>query len=513
MNTAFLSAIMGQDSRPVFRIADIGDSTMSVGLSAAYTGDLFCGMSNAIGLAGVADGTLTIYSGGGAKWAASGDTAGALVSVGDGAVWLESGSADKGMRFIIVDTDVAAASPSGTEYTITLTPNSVQGYAGLSSVVLASIMTGFKFDITAIHGYPGRKTTTIRSMIGGIFGRDSMGKQISQRPKALHISGGINDLNEIASGGADFDIDDVCDELTAIKDDAIAEGAIPIFANFTYDLPSPTLWALMQTANAHLAAMAAANPSRVKVADYFAAIHDPGYSDGRAREGTMWGGAHFLPNGAQLAGEVLAEIIDSMTTPLIGRSRYVGGAPNLIQNGDFSGNDGIIVGGDVTGETSWHIFLLGDGASCVASKESVLGEQHDWQKYVITTPAGAPADFAIILASLPFAIAAGDELETEMEFYVDDPTKLGGDPTQSRGPKVSLSYYDASLAQIGFAEVCNLLFDGSKSGAPAFNGLLKSPKVVAPADAAFANKGFVAYIAPLTTVTIKLRNAGARKVE
>lgn len=511
MNPAFLSAIMGQDSHPVFRIADIGDSTMSVGLSAAYTGDIFFGMSNAIGLAGVADGALTIYSNGTAKWAASGDTAGDLVAVGDGAIWLESGSADKGMRFIIVDTDVAAASPSGTEYTITLTQNVVQGYAGISAVVLASIMTGFKCDITAIHGCPGQKTPMIRSMIGGIFGRDSMGKEIYQRPKCLHISGGINDLNEIAGGGADFDIDDVCDELTAIKDDAIAEGAIPIFANFTYDLPSPTLWALMQTANAHLAAMAAANPSRVKVADYFEAIHDPGYSDGRAREGTMWGGPHFLPNGAQLAGEVLAEIIDSMTTPLIGRSRYVGGAPNLIPNGDFSGNDGIIVGGDVTGETSWHIFLFGDGASCVASKESVPGEPHDWQKYVITTPAGAPDAFAITLASLPFAIAAGDELETEMEFYVDDPTKLGGDPTLNLGPKISLIYTNASLDPVAATDVCNLLFDGSKSGAPAFNGLLKSPKVVAPADSAFADMRFVVNIAPLTTVTIKLRNAGARK--
>ena len=416
MNTAFLSAIMGQDSRPVFRIADIGDSTTALGSSHECT---------------------TMF------------------------MW-------------------------------------------------AMYLTGFRVDPVHIHGYPGQLTSDVLAGLPHLFDYDTDELPSGVRINAVHVSCAINDCTLLAIGGAPFTIEDTLDNLTAIKDGILAEGAVCIFSTLSHADPGNRR-PYMDDVNEHIAALAAANPSCVKVADYKSIVDDTGDPLYAAKAGYM-GGPHYDEKLAAEICQPLLDILEDLSGTVMGRSRYRGARSNLLTHGKFQGSDGVITaapGCTASGQSSWDA-LIGTGLGfdsgdigVVFSKESVAGEPNPWQVITVT---GGTTESYIVLQSPSFT--PPDYASGDIEIYISDASKVGG--SYLPGPSFGYFCYDEFDAPIDLA-----LGGGVRCGgayAEPVSALMRTKRLAPVPTTATVRAVLTFFLPAAASVVIKLRNAGFEAV-
>jgi len=492
--------------RQVYRIADIGDSTSALGHGTRFSSVAFSGRSDDTGHAADDEGTLTIYSNGTAKWAADGDTAGAVVAVGTGLQWLESGTANKGFAFIIVAEDVAAASPSGTDHAIAVSGGSVSGSIGWSAntmFVWAQILSGFQLEITGIQGHGGKMSADILAALPNIFTRDSHGKAIATMPDIVHVSCGINDCADLVSETPTTTIGSVLANLTSIKNYIVAQGAKAVFSTLSHEAPG-ALREYMDDVNDHIAAMAAANPSHVFVADYKSVIDDSGDPDDAALAGMMSGPHYGGASGALVAASKLLTILDVAAGTRQGRSTYRGEKPSLAAGADYVGSLTAGAASTATGTSEWDVWAgiygvdVGD-VDVVLSMETVADERHQWQVVTVTGGAeDAPIVLLKPLSTLPSVVRA------EVEIYIDDTSKLGGGLLP--GPRFAFIFFDGIGGVMETDHGCLMQCGGHDQELAC---LLKTEPVTPPVGAVSAMIAVSWMQLAGNDVVVKLRNAGA----
>lgn len=508
------AAGIGSIDRSVIRIADLGYSNTALGHGTRWTSDIsvFAGRSNDPGHAADDVGTLTIYQNGTAKWAAAGDTAGALVAAGTGFVWLESGTAGRGFCFCIMPEHVSASSPTGTAHSLSIlagNPNGAIGYYSGTMFVWAQFLAGFRFDVTGILGIGGQKTAELLPRADNIFHVNSVGKALSAPPNIVHVSIGYADCLDIVNGVPGITRASMLANTTAIKDIILAGGAMCIFSTVSAETVSAGLRAEINAFHAHIFGLAAANPDRVKVANYASVIDDPMGVNGAAYANIMTGPHYNDSTGAYLAATVLNTLLDGVVGSRQGRSAYIGGRANLAEDGAFLGTGGSLsaaTGASCTGTSAWDVSVgtgigvdLGD-ASVVCSKETTT-EAHPWQVFTVT---GGTED-SYVIASTPITWTSGD-LEGQCELYVSDASMTGGGLV---GLRIVIMYYDVTDTLIDFLDG-GLLACGVVPGV--LNALLKTDAVTAPSGATSAKLGVMWWQPANNDVVIKLRNGGASVV-
>lgn len=483
------------------RIASTGDSTAALehGTWWSSIGEVFYGRSDDSGHAADDEGTLTIYANGTATWQAAGDTAGDAVAAGTGLVWLESGTTGKGFGFVIMPADIEAASPSGTETTITVAAGSLAGSVGFTSggaVVWQNILSGWRTCITGICGIGGTTTTHLLGRVDNAFYVDSYGKPLLSPPDVIYVSCGINDCTALGGGSPGYTIADVLENLTAIKDAILALGCIPIFASLSHEDPAGAK-TYMDQVNAHLAAMAAAD-DRVYFANYAAEVDDVG---GDAKPDYMIG-PHYTPSiGAKVCGQVLNELLDTIVGDNQGRAPLLSSeAANLAPAGDCQGTDGELL--DATGVSALDVWCgtgIGvdlPGCTAVCSKSESFGEDNPWQVVDVT---GHATDDSYVIVSTELVDVA-PLMQGAAEFYVSDASKMGGGIIDAL--RFSFIFYDAMDAPIDF--LAGMYAVAGSAGE--LQGVVKTDKITPPANAVTARIAFLWWHPATFDVTFKVRN-------
>lgn len=417
MNSAFLSAIMGQDSHPVFSIADIGDSTTALGA----------------------------------------------------------------------------------------------GFECATMFMWAMYLTGFKLNPTHIHGYPGQFTSDVLAGMPHLYAYDTDDNPSEPTFKWVHVSCGINDCTEFATNPmATFSIEDTLANLTAIKDYNRSRGKGTIFSTLSHAEPGDRR-PYMDQINAHIVALAAADPAMVKVADYKSIVDDTSDPLHAAKAGYM-GGPHYDEKLAAEICQPLLDILTEISSAFVGRSRFRGDRPNLLPLGDFSGSAGVITAGPgitATGESSWDA-LIGTGLGfdsgdigVVFSKESAAGEVNQWQ--VITVTGGTTESYIVLLSPLftPPAYAKG-----EVEIYISDASKVGG--SFLPGPSLQYFCFGEFDAPIDFAMGGGLRCGGAYTDP--VSALLRTKRLAPLAGTETVQAVLTFYLPAAASVVIKLRNAGFEAV-
>ena len=477
-------------ARNLLRIAVAGDSTAAGehGTRWSTTAEDFFGRSDAPNHAEGDEGTLTIYSNGTATWQAAGDTVGPVTPAGDGFVWLESGSSGKGFGFNIVAEHVAAASPTGTNHTITVLKGSGTGYQGYftgGALVWSQVLKGFRLDVNVL-GTPGVTTFDLLARIDNALDVDSHGRRLSGMNNLVYVSCGISDCSAL-TGSPGYTIDDVIDNLTAIKNAVIARGACIIFSSLSHEAPGARR-PFMDAVNAHFASMAAAQPDCVVFADYTGVVDDPESPERAARPGYM-SGAHYYPGyGCYFCGSVLADLLGERFGSADVKSSYRDVRIRSLLAGDWTvqAGEGIIPHGDASVSVSTDPGN-GDGEWTVLD---VTGGTED--SYVIAT---------IPLRYMP------NRMRGECEFYINDLSKVGGGLFQ--GPRLVFAFYDA--------EGNILEYDGGITVAGGdladdLYGYLKTDIITPPAGAVSAKLMFGFWVPQGNNAVVKLRKPGAEDV-
>lgn len=497
------AVLMAANKAMTVRITNCGDSTAALEHGTWWSSTAFFGRSDASGHVADAVGTLTIYQNGTAKWAADGDTAGALVSVVGGFYWFESASADKGFCFCIMPDDISGASPTGTAHAITVAAGSIAGSVGFISagaVVWQNILSGWRTCITGILGAGGTTTFHLLDRIDNVFDVDSHGHPLSVPPDVIHVSCGINDCTALGAGGAGYTIAEVLQNLTDIKDAILARGGIPVFSSLSHETPG-NRQTYMDQVNAHLLAMSVAD-SRVYFADYAAEVDDVG---GDAKPNYMIG-PHYTPYlGAKVCGEVFDVLLDSIAGLNQGRSIYFRGAANLAPAGDCQGTGGQLI--NATGVSALDVWCgtglgvdIGD-CTAVCSKEASTGETNPWQVVAVT---GGTEDSYVMVTTEMTSIS--DLIQSEAEFYVSDASKMGGGIIDAL--RFSFIFYDEFDAPIDF--LAGMYAVAGDAGV--LQGVVKTDKITPPANAVSARVCFMWWQPATFDVTFKVRNWGASDV-
>lgn len=417
MNAVLLSSIMGQDSHPVFSIADIGDSTTALGA----------------------------------------------------------------------------------------------GFECTTMFMWAMYLTGFKLNPAHIHGYPGQYTSDVLAGMPHLYTYDTDDNPSEPTFKWVHVSCGINNCTELAINPTpSFTIEDTLDDLTAIKDYNRSRGKGTIFSTLSHAEPGDRR-PYMDQINAHIVALAAADPAMVKVADYKSIVDDTGDPLHAAKAGYM-GGPHYDEKLAAEICQPLLDILTEISSTFVGRSRFRGARPNLLPLGDFSGSAGVITAAPAitaTGESSWDA-LVGTGLGfdsgdidVVFSKESVAGEPNPRQ--VITVTGGTTESYIILLSPMftPPAYAKG-----EVEIYISDASKVGG--SFLAGPSFGYFCYDEFDALMDLA-----LGGGVRCGgayAEPVSALMRTKRLAPVPTTATVRAVLTFFLPAAASVVIKLRNAGFEAV-
>lgn len=392
-------------------IAFAGDSRVHHLLQGRWGASGVFARSNASALS-AGDGTLTLYSNSTAKWAAPGDTAGAVTAVGDGLVWLESATANKGCCFNITSEEVSAlGTVGGNPITITIAASSYIGSGEESAGSWAKILSGQKLLCVGSYGIDGETTAGLLRRTSQIFDTDSFGVARSSSVDVVVVDIGTNDVSFIASAEPGYSVEtsaanhaDICDEITA-------NGAIAVVCSLIRQSPSAGEHSAATSLNTAMASQAASD-SRVIMADVYSAVKDPNLTNGNAVANALVG-VHWTGYGAKLAGAVVANALKSIVGSSIGRSDFRSGhaLSNLVTNGALSGASGSKSG--ITGDTAVDAIYSGTG-TCVASKEVVSGE-NDWQVYTIT---GAAADDQLLLLPV-MSVTPGSSVYGQVEYIVE----------------------------------------------------------------------------------------------
>lgn len=354
-------------------------------------------------IAGV--GTLTIYDDSTATWAAFGDTAGAVTAVGEGFVWLESGSAGKGFSFNITQTVVdTLGTEAGNPVAITVAKNPEMGSANFSPCQFGQMISGQALNATANFGRNSETTYGLLERMPQVFTVDSFGRPTTKRPSVVGVLIGINDVIYLGGGFGGYTVNDVKGWLTDIKEIIVSNGAKAIFGNLVMESPSVPEAAIIAELNAHFASL---EDSNTYIADYHSVC------DGVA---DAMDSAHYTNLGAQLAGEVLSPILIEIAGRAGVSPFRLGGSvspdANLIVNGALAGTAGNLEG-SMTGVVAIDSGYFGAGA-CVGSKEAVEGE-NDWQVFTVT--GAAAGDFIFPLFDTK-AIIAGSMVYTGIQISV-----------------------------------------------------------------------------------------------
>ena len=502
------------------RIADTGDSTTALGHGTRWSSSAeeFQGRSDDPDHVEGNVGTLKIYQNGTAKWKAQGDDFGALYTLDSGLVWLESETPGLGFAFCITDAEIAASAVGGTDYPITIIKGSPIGFIGFDTgtmFVWAQYLNGFQQDITGILGYAGKTTFDVASSINCVFDVDSHGKPISAPPNVVHVSCGINDCSALAAGTATYTIQDVLDNLTAIKTAINAHGACVIFSTLSHENPSVALRGYMDQVNDHIDDLQTASPSCVYVADYKSVIDNPA-SPVKAALPDMMSGPHYSPrDGARTAGVVLVDLLQSIVPAApAGRSAFTGARPSILANSDFIGTSGTLsagTGSTCTGVSAWDVYAangfgvdIGD-CGVVCSKEASAGEYHPWQVLTVT---GGSAESVVLMASPLTPVS--EYMQAEMEYYISDGQNFG---SSSYIPQLVFSFYDGASAFIDDLSGCRFQFGGTVAGADgSVQSVLKTDVITVPAGAVSCVVFISFGIAASTNVVAKFRNAGAKAI-
>lgn len=293
----------------------------------------------------------------------------------------------------------------------------------------AMYLTGFRMNPKHIQGYPGQYTSDVLAGMPHLYAYDTDDIPAQATFSWVHVSCGINDCTELAINPTpSFTIQDSMDNLTAIMQYNLDRGRGTIFSTLSHQDPGDRR-PYMDDINDHIAALALANPTRVKVADYKSIVDNPGDPLHAAKAGYM-SGPHYNEKLAAEICEPLLTIMAGISGSVVGRSRFRGDRPNLLPLGDFSGSAGsktIAPGCTATGESSWDA-LIGTGLGfdsgdigVVFSKESVTGEPNPWQVITVT---GGTTESYIVLQSPSFT--PPDYASGDIEIYISDASKVGG---------------------------------------------------------------------------------------
>ncbi len=459
-----------------------GDSNTFYGYKPRWSGVGVFARSNASGLT-ASTGTLTLYDDSTATWTAFGDTVGARIDVGQGLVWLESGSANKGICLNITATWAATGTALGLDVPIEIAASDYIGGNDRCPCLFGQLLSGQAFIPAANFGVDGDISYTLLERIGQVFTVDSFGRPTSRRPRVVGVLIGINDVTYLAGGGLEYDMDDVKGWVTDIKDSIISNGGVAAFGNLVKESPSAGEIALIAEFNLHLATLAAADPDNVKVADYHTACNGVA--------GAM-DGVHFTNLGAKLAGEQMAVILESLAGGAgVSDFRLGSGAQNLITNGNMAGTSGS-KGEALTGVTAVDAgFTVSGAGAAVGSKEAVTGE-YDWQVYTITG-ADTGDELTVLLNPL---WAIGDNIYGEMEI------EITGDGVKAAN--VATIFLSVDFSQI---EGCNSLFNSSNTDMGELSGVWRTAPIDVPS---FYDTGslYAHFILSAGDTVIKVRNAG-----
>ena len=375
-----------QDER--LRITFIGDSNTEYGYYARWNAGFPASRSNATGLS-AGEGTLTIYSDSTATWTAPGDTAGPVTDVGGGFIFLQSGSANKGMCFNITAAAVAAyGSPEGTPLPFTVEASSVIGRTDVCPCVWSQIYSGQKLVGMANLGMSGDTIEGVEMRVAQVGEVNSLGQTVPRRRGIYCITIGINN---VTGSLTPEEITALCVKLTNIKNILRSRGDAVIFGNLAHGNPSAGELAEMQALNAHIATFTA--DPLVAVADIDAVC--TGDTD-------KMNGVHYKAPGAAAAGMLVAAKILAFSGGTRGVSdfRRGGRSDNLVTNGALDGTAGVLTG--MTGEAAVDSTYTKSGSgTCLASKQAVAG-QHDWQVYTVTNAsAGDTIEMVLPMTAVP----------------------------------------------------------------------------------------------------------------
>lgn len=429
------------------------------------------------------EGTLTLYDNSTATWAAFGDTAGAVTAVGEGFVWLESGSAGKGFAFNITQTMVGTLGTElGNPLPIVVSKNTEMGAANFSPCQFGQMISGQALSATANFGANGDTTYGLLERMQQVFTVDSFGRPTTKRPSVVGVLIGINDVIHLAGGGGGYTVNDVKGWFTDIKDIIVSNGAKAIFGNLVIGSPTAPQTAIIDELNAHLASL---DDSNTYIADYHSVCD--GVADAMDT-------AHFTDLGAQLAGEVLSPILIEIAGRAGASPFRLGGrvSPevNRIINGALAGTDGEVAG-TMTGVVAIDSGYYGAGA-CVGSKEAVEGE-NDWQVYTVTD--AESGDFILPLFDTK-AIDAGSTIYTGIQISVS------GDGVTVASLSFSYKNIDDSITEI--VHSCYPAYTKN------MGEIEWTVEMVVELPSWYSQSSLYMYIAPEAgDSVIKIRNAGA----
>ncbi len=385
------------------RVTYIGDSTTQPGYKSRWSG-IGCLLRSDAESIVAGTGSLMLYDDSTVTWAAPGDTPGPRTAAGFGFVWLESGSADKGVCINVPSWWITyAGTPEGTEMPIDVEAAQFIGNGCTAPCVYAQTLSGHRLTLQANLGVDGETTQKLLQRIEQVFNTDSLGRSTIAEADVIGVLIGINDIMYLSDPAhTDYTIDDVKGWLTDIKNAITSRGKIAMFGNLSSESPSGVGLALMIEINDHLNAMALSD-SRVRVADFFTACAGAG----------MYDGLHFMNLGAKTAGALWADILTEIGGGM-GRSafRRGGRSGNLAINGKLEGDSGN-VGGGITGVCAIDALLTGVGA-VVGSKEPVADE-NDWQVFTIT---GAEEGDVLYMFTGFTGAVAGDHVSGEFEYQI-----------------------------------------------------------------------------------------------
>lgn len=385
------------------------------------------------------------------------------------------------------------------------------GFECATMFMWAMYLTGFRMTPSHIHGYPGQYTSDVLAGMPHLYTYNT--DDIASYPSFgwVHVSCGINDCTELAINPTpSFTIQDSMDNLTAIMQYNLDRGRGTIFSTLSHQDPGDRR-PYMDDINDHIAALALANPTRVKVADYKSIVDNPGDPLHAAKAGYM-SGPHYDEKLAAEICEPLLTIMAGISGSVVGRSRFRGDRPNLFPLGDFSGSAGsktIAPGCTATGESSWDA-LIGTGLGfdsgdigVVFSKESAAGEVNQWQVITVT---GGTTESYIVLQSPSFT--PPDYASGDIEIYISDASKVGG--SYLPGPSFGYFCYDEFDAPIDLA-----LGGGVRCGgayAEPVSALMRTKRLAPVPTTATVRAVLTFFLPAAASVVIKLRNAGFEAV-
>lgn len=457
-----------------------GDSTTEPNFSAKWDAVAAFFRSDAQDLtAGI--GTLTLYDDSTATWAAFGDTAGARTPVGEGFVWIESDSPDMGACFNIPASVAASGTALGFAVPVEVEASSYIGSKDVAPATFGGVFSGQVFEPSANMAIDGETCFGLSERIAQVFTVDSYGRPSSKRPSVVFVLIGINDVNYIAGGGLDYDMDDVKGWVTDIKNSIVANGAIAVFGNLVKESPTAGEIALIAEFNGHLDTLAAASPSRIKVADFHTACNGVA---------SAMDGSHFTGKGAKLAGQELADILIDLAGSA-GRSnfRYNSG---FVVNGNMAGEDGFLYGG-LTGVSAVNALIDTATGSGVASKEAVAGE-HDWQVFTLTGMSNG--DTLAVFLDLDGA-AVGDTIYSEVEIQIT------GDGVLGASSSITANNFDASVSETVYS-----CFSNFSESSPGASGIYRTNPYRLNDWYSIGAAGVIVFVAAGDHV-VKVRNFGA----